>query len=275
MGYVRLLGKPLFPTADDAKTPRCPHGLKDATADPAVVSAWWDRWPSANIGFATGPASGLLVLDIDCKLEDGHASLSALERQSGFQLPHTWRDETPSGGAHVYFRHPRDRAPRNRVRFRPGLDIKAAGGSIAVPPSRRADGVYRWTEHPLATPLAEAPVWLLDVIDPPAAPRPPAPPIRVGSLDRLARYAAAAIDGECRELASMAPNTGRNLRLFMAAARLGELVGAGVLSETVVVDALEGAGRDCGLVQEDGRHAVLASIRSGLNRGIAQPREVA
>lgn len=100
------------------------------------------------------------------------------------------------------------------------------------------------------------------------------PPIRAGSTDRLANYVAAAIDGECRELAAMPPNTGRNLRLFKAAARLGEVVGARLVPQAMVEEALEAAADDCGLVCEDGRRAVLATIASGLARGIAKPREV-
>jgi putative DNA primase/helicase len=80
--------------------------------------------------------------------------------------------------------------------------------------------------------------------------------------------------GECREVATMAPNTGRNLRLFKAAARLGELVGAGLAPEALIEDALGTAADDCGLVREDGRAAALATVSSGLARGVAQPREV-
>lgn len=48
------------------KHPRTQHGLKDASRDPAVIRQWWTRWPDANIGLATGAASGgVLVIDID------------------------------------------------------------------------------------------------------------------------------------------------------------------------------------------------------------------
>ena len=39
--------------------------------------------------------------------------------------------------------------------------------------------------------------------------------------------------------------------------------------------ALEAAAADCGLVRENGRRAVLATIKSGLQRGMSNPREVA
>jgi hypothetical protein len=48
------------------KHPRTDHGVKDASGDPAVIKQWWKRWPTANLGLATGDASeGALVLDFD------------------------------------------------------------------------------------------------------------------------------------------------------------------------------------------------------------------
>jgi hypothetical protein len=45
------------------KHPRTPHGLNDATSDPAQLGRWWRRWPQANIGLVTGEVAD--VLDID------------------------------------------------------------------------------------------------------------------------------------------------------------------------------------------------------------------
>src|ERR687888_69220 len=81
-----------------AKHPRTQHGLKDATRDEATIRRWWDMWPLANIGLVTGPASGLLVLDIDPR-HGGHETLGTLVNQHG-QLPRTWRARTPGGGWH-------------------------------------------------------------------------------------------------------------------------------------------------------------------------------
>ena len=47
------------------KHPRTAHGLKDATVDLVTINSWWSTWPTANIGIATGKASGLVALDID------------------------------------------------------------------------------------------------------------------------------------------------------------------------------------------------------------------
>ncbi len=48
---------------DAGKHPRTPHGFKDATTDTAQITAWWSRWPKANIGIATG--DGIAVVDVD------------------------------------------------------------------------------------------------------------------------------------------------------------------------------------------------------------------
>src|SRR4051812_4350020 len=45
------------------KHPRLRHGLSEATTAAALIRRWWQRWPDANIGLATG---GVLdVCDID------------------------------------------------------------------------------------------------------------------------------------------------------------------------------------------------------------------
>jgi hypothetical protein len=38
------------------------RGVHDASSDPEIVPAWWQRWPDANIGLA---CRGLPVIDID------------------------------------------------------------------------------------------------------------------------------------------------------------------------------------------------------------------
>jgi hypothetical protein len=45
------------------KHPLTPHGLKDASSDPAQLTGWWRRWPQANIGLVTGELAD--VLDVD------------------------------------------------------------------------------------------------------------------------------------------------------------------------------------------------------------------
>lgn len=266
-------GKRVIPTAADApKRPLTAHGCNDATADAEEIALLFRRHPGANVAIAPGPASGCFVLDVDVKSANGLDTLADLEGVNG-ALPRTPTATTPSGGLHFYFSHP-DRPIRNRVAFAPGLDIRAAGGFVVAPPSSSAAGAYAWTIRPTEADFAPPPDWLLDLIDPPAPTATQSTPIRAGSLDKLARYGAAAVDKECGRLAAMAPNTGRNVQLFKSAANLGQLVGAGLLPALMVEGALERAAHDCGLFHDDGRAAVLATIRSGLARGLVNPREV-
>lgn len=289
--YAEILGFAVFGVAADCRVPikvegQYEHGCHDATKDPAEVRRRWTRHPRANIAVACGPDSGVFVLDIDSKGGvDGYASLAELERLNG-ALPASWVAATPSGGEHRYFRFPVGWELRNKVGLRvyhpdgsrtiyAGLDIRAAGGSAALPPSVKPTGRYRWRAEPGDHPLADAPEWLLKLaIDPPPPPRRPPAPLRVSELDRAARYVAAAVDGECGFLATMKANTGRNQRLFQAAANLGEFVGAGLLPMAMAERALESAATECGLAQEDGIYSVRQTIASGMRKGMMNPREV-
>jgi len=57
----------VFPLQANTKIPyKGTHGLLDATCDQDKIRAWWECWPDANIGIATG-LSKLTVLDVDTK----------------------------------------------------------------------------------------------------------------------------------------------------------------------------------------------------------------
>jgi Bifunctional DNA primase/polymerase, N-terminal len=64
------------------KHPRTANGIKDATTDLEQIKQWWTYWPEANIGIATGAASGLLVVDVDPR-NGGKESLERLQEAHG------------------------------------------------------------------------------------------------------------------------------------------------------------------------------------------------
>src|SRR3954454_3444064 len=73
-----------------------PHGVKDATTDPALIAAWWGEHPDANIGLAADGA--WWALDVDyagfCTLErDGLDTITDLQRRFG-KLPRTVHQRT-------------------------------------------------------------------------------------------------------------------------------------------------------------------------------------
>jgi hypothetical protein len=155
-------GKTVFPVQPRGKIPLTSHGCKDASTDPAIVRSWWTTWPTANIGLATGPASGVFVLDIDGL--EGEASLKALEMEHG-HLPPTVEAITGGGGRHLFFRWPAGMEISNSAgRLGLGLDVRGRGGYVVAPPSIHPSGKgYAWSVDAVQEP-ADAPRWLLDLI---------------------------------------------------------------------------------------------------------------
>lgn len=131
-------GLGVFPLQPGTKVPlRGSRGCKDASTNPAVVTAWWARSPSANIGLATG---GLVdVIDIDGPV--GVASWANMD-----ELPPTLGTvSTPRpGGSHLYVASRPGRG--NRAAIAPGVDIRGLGGYVVAPPSWSDERQtrYRW-----------------------------------------------------------------------------------------------------------------------------------
>jgi hypothetical protein len=136
-----------------------------ATTDPAEIKRNWRRWPSANIGVATGEVSGIFLIDADTAAAhgvDGLASLQELEAKHG-PLPLTLMARTPSGGEHRIFRYPNSgiKIKNSASEIAPGLDCRGSGGMFVAPPSVKGDAAYEWIND---APIADAPQWLLDLI---------------------------------------------------------------------------------------------------------------
>ena len=145
------------------KHPRTRQGLKEATTDVKIIRRWWVEWPDANVGVATGTASGFDALDVDPR-HGGEESLEDLEAQHGV-LPDTVEQHTGGGGRHLLFAH--QDGVRNKAGLAPGLDVRGDGGYIVVPPSRHASGqsyVWEASSRPEAVALAPWPSWLLPAL---------------------------------------------------------------------------------------------------------------
>ena len=98
-----------------------------------------------------------------------------------------------------------------------------------------------------------------------------------GRLDeRRARgYARGALRGIGSELSAMAG--GRNIALNSAAFSLGKYVGAGLIDIATVEQTLRRACEDNKLIPDDGNHSFEATLRSGLEAGMAEaytPQEI-
>jgi hypothetical protein len=159
-------GWPIFPCNPSmdpkkSKSPLTEHGFKDATTDVAVITAWWERWPNALIGGATGHRTFCVDLDRKKGGSDGIATWEALAAEHG-GAPETLSTTTPSTGRHLHFSHVDGFRNIPLDKLGPGIEIKAEGGYVILPPSRLADG--RTWEANGCDKIADAPEWLCELI---------------------------------------------------------------------------------------------------------------
>ena len=144
------------------KHPRTPHGFKDASNAAQQIKQWWEKWPDANIGVPTGPASDLLVIDIDPR-NGGDESWEALIVKYG-RPPDTAQQLSGGGGRHIVFRDPGLPVPKELA---PGIDVKSSGGYIIVAPSvHPSSRRYAWdgiAGKAALLKVAPVPEWLLSL----------------------------------------------------------------------------------------------------------------
>ncbi|MER8854425.1 bifunctional DNA primase/polymerase [Mesorhizobium australicum] len=223
------LGLYVFPLRPGEKLPAIAGWQTEATADPQRLSEFWsgDRVvigktrkgaavhsnPDFNIGVACGP-SGLIVLDCDIKEGiDGDANLRALAGDGNIDLCLTLTFQTPSGGRHYLFI---GTAPDSVGKIAPGVDVRSRGGLIAAPGSRTERGAYKVINN---LPIADAPGWLLALIEAAAAKATPASAPAYVELDT-----AAAVHHARQYLADEAPlaveGSGGDATAYKVAARV-------------------------------------------------------
>jgi Bifunctional DNA primase/polymerase, N-terminal len=243
------IGWPVFPLRPRDKTPLIAkadggNGCRDATTDAETITAWWARWPEANIGLAAGAVFWAFDVDYggwDATEPDGLTSLAALTERYG-PLPPTVMQIT-GGGGYQYFFQPDERV-QNAAGILPGLDARSTGGYVVAPPSIHPDtgATYRWRggHGPGEIEIAQAPEWLIALAEPVELPQQKhaAPPL-VGDLDR---YGKAALDRACDAIRRASFGQQADT-LDRQAYGIGRLVAGGVLPAGDARAALEHAGR--------------------------------
>lgn len=163
--YVNVLKWPVFPLLARSKKPATKNGFFDATTDNEIIKKWFLNNPNYNIGLPTGDRSGVTVIDVDIKKEDGKQTMKNIVNKFE-SLPSTITQHTGSGGVHYLFKHPH--GMKSSINVLPGIDIRAEGGYIVLPPSRHPNGEsYRWMDDlsPITTELAYLPDYLLDLLN--------------------------------------------------------------------------------------------------------------
>ena len=217
------------------------------------------QWAAAgNVGLRCGPASGVVVIDIDTT----DISLD--------QFPRTVTVITPGGGRHLYYLAPTTDCPGNSATairaalgVTTGVDVRGDGGQVvAVGCTHPNGGVYTYADglSPADVPLAPFPNLAPAQPQPPS--RPPPPP------SRKAAWASAALAKELSAVRS-APEGNRNIQLNTSAFSLGQLIGGGHLDRFSTESALSDAAAACGLTNGE----VHRTIRSGIEAGIRAPRK--
>jgi len=153
---------PQQPCASPGKHPLTPHGLKDASNDPAQIEAWWQRWPRANIGERTDE-----VIRIDIDLPDVAEALSQdVPLQAETELVRTPK----RSGLHIALRTTAPVAGKT-LKLTDGRtlgELKAAGGYVLVSPSAIAGKQYTVISAPGVRPMEvdDPIVWLRSVLPP-------------------------------------------------------------------------------------------------------------
>jgi hypothetical protein len=249
------------------KLPATPHGLLDATTDPARIETI--NWTAPRATLCGLSPVTIIVWDAD----DPRLVEELQQAYPEFRRAPLVR--TPRVGGHFYMRMAEGvpaPATGTKVNGQP-LDVRGNGKAyVLLPPSvLSSGGAYTWERQ--LTSLETLPVItaaLLEALIPPkrGSDRPatlPAPKC----TERLSRYIWSAVQGEHDTVAAAQEGT-RNHTLNVAAVKLGSLVGTGVLAEQDAIDALLAASRVCGLPEWEARK----TIESGMRYGILHPRQL-
>lgn len=269
---IAATGVPVFPCGAN-KAPVCVGGLNRATCNPASIRTLFSHKAAVLIGMPTGPASGVVVIDIDPR-HDGNEWLDA----NRYRLPATRTHGTMSGGFHLVFNDSghgiRNSAGlhKNGKGIAPGVDVRGAGGYVCIPPSPG----YTITDD---APRAEVPAWLVALCN---APREPVPaeamPLRKPRVavahGEASPYGRATLESACHDL-SNAPEGAKHETINREAYSVGGLVSAGHIPQGEAIQALEGALRDLsarGTIKD--MRAAERTLRAAFQQGMGRPRDI-
>lgn len=151
MGERGYRTHPLFPRA---KNPVLNDWPNTASCDPDDHARWWPAGSERGLGWAMGvQRSGEFLVAVDVDVDKGgRDSLNRLGSESPWLVDLLMSGlfaQTGSGGFHFVIAVPPSVGAQltNRARILPGIDIRSAGGQIAVFPSIHPNGrQYRWAE---------------------------------------------------------------------------------------------------------------------------------
>ncbi len=127
-------GWPCGPSWPGRKNPIPSNGLLGATTNADLLSAWWRKYPEANVFIRTGgPGPDIVDLDLYRDRDAGLAAFRKL-RDAGLLAGAFALIRTRAGGLHAYFA---GTDQRNAAGLDPArtVDFRASGGLVVAPPS--------------------------------------------------------------------------------------------------------------------------------------------
>jgi len=279
--HLAARGWHVFPiTPGTKKPPVIDRWETRASTDPNQIHHWWREIPY-SIGIATGP-SGLVVVDLDTRkpgqavpsrwatlgISSGAAVLRTLAHHHDAPVTPTYAVSTPSGGWHLYYTAPAGTPLRNtQAMIGWKIDTRAHGGYVIAPGCPVSPSGYELIDD--RDPV-ELPSWLHHALTPkpPTAHSAPA----LAATTNPSGYILAALRGEGQRVRTAPPGQ-HTAMLCRAAYALGQLVGAGLLTQntaqaelTTAADVLISA--DCGCTPRE----IARVITAGLTVGARNPR---
>lgn len=146
----------VLPTRVGAKEPAMTTWEKYIHQKPsqALVDKWFSALSGVGAGAVTGRISGIVVVDVEAACPTPLEDL--LDRYPTERIA-----KSGGGGYHLYYRYPDgvSNVP-NKVRIQEGVDIRADGGFIVLPPTIHPSGNrYEWIKK---GPLGAFPVTILE-----------------------------------------------------------------------------------------------------------------
>ena len=143
LGYAKL-GWFIFPIKYKCKHPPLIKKWQiNASNNKEQIKEWWKQLPTANIGLACGK-SRVVVVDLD-ERRDGVDNWKELCQKDSIN-DDTLTSITGGGGLHLFFKAPLNIEIRSgNDKLGDGIDIKAKGGYVLLPPSIHPSGnKYQW-----------------------------------------------------------------------------------------------------------------------------------
>ncbi len=201
--------------------------------------------------------SGFVVVDLD-----GRVGVEAWrERIRDHPPPRTLVSRTGSGrGLHLYFRDADGHARSTTAKLGPGIDTKAQGGMVLVPPSvHPSGGRYQWLNWP--APIADAPDWLLKATQHVAVSY-DSPPPELPTVATATAWGRACLNGVLRRLAATEKGQRHDITHW-AAVRAGQLYARGHLPASGLDEVLAVALR----LRPDEPAATSRDVRDGWRFG--------